>query len=500
MNVGPVAVSAVLVLAGISQVAQPFTQAYVELVILTGLLVGLLQLSMGLMRMGFMVNFLSHPVLNGFIAAAAVIIIVSQLFGLCGLDHIPSGSAPLNVLSLVEYAGEIHWLTLFIGGISLVILFVLRRFFPKVPGLLLVVVLATLGCVLFDLTEKGVAVIGELPSGLPHFEFPLLKWSAFEAVVPTVLTVAFVGFVESLSIAKGLELKHRSYQINASHELVALGIAKIAGSFFQAIPSSGSFSRSAINDAEGAQSGLSSIASAAIVGASLLLLTPLFYYIPSAVLSAAIIYSVVRLIDLKEARYLWQIRRRDFVMMFTTFAITVGFGLETGILSGVILSLLYLLYQYSRPVIVELGNIPGTTSYRNINRYPEAIQTKEFLIIRFDNPLIYANASYFKDKIIGRVQERIDKPKYLILDASNIYDMDSTGLHALEDLYHQLSERKIQLVISGAKGTVRDIFKRSGFFEKLDKKRHFMYIRNAIAYSESDELDDWHDAVMQSNY
>ncbi len=503
MNVGPVAITAVLILAGISTMADPFTNEYVQLVIFCGLIVGIMQVVMGLLRMGFIVNFLSHPVLSGFISAAAVIIIVSQLPNLLGIESSSSSTTVGKCIDVCQDLISCHHLSLMIGGISLVVLLVLKKLAPRFPGLLLVISCTTLLSYFINAPAQGVDVIGDIPSGLPAFSLMFWDISSIVSILPTALTVCFVGFIGSLSISKGLEIKHRSYKIDANKELIALGAAKIAGSFFQAMPSSGSFSRSALNDTSGAHSGFSSIISSLIVGLTLLILTPIFYYIPTTVLAAAIIYSVFGLLNISEFKYLYKIRRRDLLMMILTFAVTLGLGIEIGILTGVVLSLLLLLYQTSRPNVVELGAIShpsGMTHYRNVDRFKDAATTDNHLIIRFDNQLHFANSSYFKDSIITILDEKPTKPSFLVLDASNIYDMDSTGLHALEDLYVTLKGRSIQLVISGAKGDVRDLFKRSGFFQKLETTHHFMQVTDAIAYSESDDLDNWNPAAIQSDF
>lgn len=503
MNVGPVAITAVLILAGISSLAIPFSKEYIQLVILCGLFVGLFQVLMGLLRMGFIVNFLSHPVLSGFISAAAVIIIVSQLPSLIGLDPSKSETTLSKFWSVCQQMLECHINTILFGGISLVVLITLKKIFPRFPGLLLVIICTTLISYYVDAPSKGVAIIGDIPSGLPSFDLTFIDVQMVLSILPTALTVCFVGFIGSLSISKSLELKHRSYKVDANKELVALGFAKIFGSLFQAMPSSGSFSRSALNDTSGAHSGLSSIVSSMIVALTLLVLTPIFYYIPTAVLAAAIIFSVLGLLNVAEVKYLYKIRRRDLMMMLLTFVATLGLGIEVGILTGVVLSLFLLLYQTSRPNVVELGAIKdpsGMTHYRNATRFPDAQISPDHLIVRFDNQLHFANSSFFKETILSMLDKKPIKPNYLVLDASNIYDMDSTGLHALEDLYVTLKGRSIQLVISGAKGSVRDLFKRSGFFQKLESTNHFMQVTDAIAYSESDDLDDWNSAAIQSDF
>ena len=254
MNVGPVAITAVLILAGISSLAEPFTQDYVDLVVLCGLIVGLLQLIMGLLRMGFIVNFLSHPVLSGFISAAAVIIIVSQLPNLLGIQIGDSDSTVDKLWSIFQNIYGCHRLTILIGGISLLVLIAIKKIAPRFPGLLFVITATTVLSFYIDAPSQNVSVIGSIPSGLPKFDVSFLSINKIGSIMPTALTICFVGFIGSLSISKGLELKHRSYKVSANRELLALGVSKIVGSFFQAMPSSGSFSRCALNDTSGAYS------------------------------------------------------------------------------------------------------------------------------------------------------------------------------------------------------------------------------------------------------
>ena len=264
----------------------------------------------------------------------------------------------------------------------------------------------------------------------------------------------------------------------------------MAGSFFQALPTSGSFTRSAINDTAGAKTNISSLITALLVLLALLFLTPLFYYIPKAVLAAIILVSVLNLIDIAEAKYLWNTRRRDLMIMVLTFLVTLILGIETGVVTGVIFSFGLLLYSSSRPHVVELGNIPGTSHYRNLDRFPDAIKDEKILILRFDNQLIFGNSNYFKDTIKKHLLYRSEQPEYFILDASNMHDIDSTGLHALKDIIEILNNQNIQLVICEATGPVRDLLKRSGIMDSIGPQHHFLHVSDAVTYINNPKSED----------
>ncbi len=484
LSIGPVAVTAILVMSGVSQIATPFTPEFVNLVIFSGLLIGVLQIIMSVLRMGFLVNLISQPVISGFISAAAIIIIISQLNGLLGIPIPDFEYIHQRLWYAILHIYDVHWVTLGICLISIITMLVIKKWNKSFPGALFVLIIATILTIVFDLKNLGVAVIEDVPRGLPSFSIPEMKYDTLVALIPSVLTVTFIGYVGSIGIAKSLEMKNRDHTINPNQELFALGIAKIVGAFFQAIPSSGSYSRSAINDEAGGKTTISSIITVVMVIISLLFLTSFFYYIPKAVLAAIILVSVFGLINYNEAKHLLALRRREFIVMVITFFGTLIFGVERGIFIGVLLSYVFLQYYSSRPHVAELVNIPGTNYYRNINRFPEATQSDKYLIIRFDDQLYFANTSYFKDSILRFIEQRSENPDFLILDTTNIHDIDSTGLHVLEDIHQYLEESKIQLLISGTIGPVRDFLKRSGFTDTFGTQYYFMNITDAVRYTE----------------
>ncbi|WP_378184294.1 SulP family inorganic anion transporter [Aquimarina sp. SS2-1] len=485
LSIGPVAVTAILVMSGVSQLAEPFSQKFINLVIFSGLLIGILQLIFSFLRMGFLVNLISQPVISGFISAAAIIIIISQLGESLGMQ-IPNFDYPHQSIGFViHHISSINPITVGLCLGSILVMLLLKKWKRSFPGALFVLVITTVITIVFDLKNKGLSVIEDVPKGLPSFSIPEMNYESMIALIPTVLTVTFIGYVGSIGIAKSIEMKNRDHIVKPNQELLALGIAKIIGAFFQAIPSSGSYSRSAINDEAGGKTTISSIITVMMVVISLLFLTSFFYYIPKAVLAAIILVSVFGLINFREAKHLLKLRRREFIVMIITFFGTLIFGVEKGIFIGVILSYIFLQYYSSRPHIAELVNIPGTHYYRNINRFPEAKQSDKYLIIRFDDQLYFANTSYFKETILGYIKKRNPLPEFLILDSSNIHDIDSTGLHILEDVHRYLEESGVQLLISGTIGPVRDFMKRSGFTDTLGAQHNFLNIEDAVIYTES---------------
>jgi len=480
MSVGPVAVSALLVLSGISQLAEPGSAQYIQLVITTGFLIGLVQLVFGLFRMGFIVNFLSHPVITGFTSAAAIIIIISQIKDLLGIEIPQSVRIYETFLYDLKFIGDTNYIALGLSIVSVLLLLILKKINNWLPAALIVVVLSTVFCWFFQCEQQGLAIVNSVPAGLPAFQMPLLNYETIVQLLPTVFTVTAIGIVESYSIAKTMERQHQNYVVHSNQELLALGISKIVGAFFQAIPTSGSFSRSAVNNKAGAQSGLASIITALTVLLTLLFFTPLFYYLPKAALAAIILISAIGLIDLKEMRYLWKTHRPDFRLMLVTFILTLLLGIELGVMVGVVLSLLTFLYNSSKPHVAVLGKVPDTTYYRNIERFPEIERNREMLIVRFDNQLFFGNATFFKDTIKELLIADGFQAKVLFIDAKSMHDIDSSGLHCLSELYNWLTRNNIEVYFTAAIGPVRDLIIKSGLYEKIGRGQHFMYLHDAI--------------------
>ena len=299
-----------------------------------------------------------------------------------------------------------------------------------------------------------------------------------------------------------MESRHQNYFIRPNQELLAIGVSKIGGAFFQALPTSASFTRSAINDTSGAKSGVASIITASIIAVTLLFLTSFFYYLPNAILAAIILLAVRNLFDYHEAIHLWRTHRQDFLMMIVTFFITLSLGIEEGVLSGVILSILAVLYRSTNPHFAVLGKLPDSNQYRNIERFDKVIEYPGIIISRFDDQLYFGNASFFKDRIREIVNKKGDELQVFILDASNIHDMDSSGLHALEEVFQMLERKQIKLCICNAIGPVRDLLFKSGLMDTFGEDSQFLEVHSAVQFHRSkvdQQKSGWSEDALQTN-
>lgn len=502
LSVGPTAVSALLVLTGIGSLegVEPGTGLFVTMALAATFLSGVIQLLFGIFRLGMLVNFLSRPVIYGFSSAAAVLIFFSQLKYLLGVQVPRSSGAYEMVVSLAPHVREANGPTLLLGLISLLALLAFRRWLPRWPGALLVMIATTAVVYYGGFAEKGIEVVGDIQRGLPHFQWPFAKEVSLVLLMPTALTIALMSFVESLAISKTIESRHNYYRLEPNQELVALGLSKILSAFFQAFPTSGSFSRSAINDFAGARTGVASIISAVLIGLVLLYLTPIMYYLPQAVLAAVITVAVYSLLEWKQALYLWQTERRDFMALIATFLLTLFLGVQSGVLAGVAVSLGLMIYHNARPHLAVLGRLPGTRHYRNVGRFAKAEQQADMLIVRFDAQLYFGNAEYFRESIEALVKEAECPLKLLILDASSIHDMDATGAHELRRLLLLLKDQKIKFFITGVIGPVRDALSRHGLTMLIGLQCQFFSIHDAVACYQSQANDaGWSEQAVQTN-
>lgn len=479
LAVGPVALISLLVLSGVSMYAEPGSNEFIRLAILTALGVGLVQLLMGVMRMGFLVNFLSHPVLSGFTSAAAVIIAASQLRNLLGLELPRTTYLYETLFEAVRNIGTADLLTAVVGLTSITVIMLLKSWKKTFPSALMVVVAGVLLAWGFGLHTNGLSIVGDVPRGLPAFDAGFLSVADFQVLMPLILVIALVSYMESMAVAKAVGNRHGD-KIDANQELVALGSANIAGSFFQAFPTTGGFSRTAVNDQSGARTPVASLITAIIIAATVLFLTPLFYYLPHAVLAAIIMTAVFSLFDLGEMKRLWKTDRRDFTMLISTFAATLMLGIEEGIAIGVVLSLGMVIYSSSRPHIAELGRLGNSATYRNVLRYQGAEVREDTLILRVDAPLYFANNAWFVDTILEKAEGRGKQLRYLILDASGIHAIDSTGMSGLSELINELKSRGIVLHMSGVIGPVRDRLTQSGLTTRIGASQFHFDVHQAM--------------------
>lgn len=483
LSVGPVVIVSLLILDGIAPLAEAGHPARAQLAMTLALLVGLFQLAMGLIRLGFLVNFLSHPVLIGFTSAAAVKIGFSQLDTLLGISTPHFEHLYEEVLYLGRHIFDGNWATFGVGLVCLTTLLYFKDYLAdhlKQLGLTETIInpLTKLGSLMaaligsllvwgLALDEAGVKTVGDVPSGLPPLTLPSFDFQIWQALVPTAFAIAFVGYVESISVAKSLASKRRQ-KVEADQELIALGAANLGATFTGGFPVTGALSRSIVNFSSGANSGLASMITALLVLLTLLFLTPLFYYLPLTVLAAIILVSAVSLIDLTAVRYVWAYSKADSISLFVTFGAILIAGIETGILYGVGTAIALFIWHTSQPYIAELGRIVGTELYRNILRPgPEPMTTyPEVLAVRVDESLYFANTKYLEDTVLKLVVER-PEIKHFILVGVAINFIDSSALETLESLRDQLRDGGVEFHLAAIKAPVMFRLDSIGFAEKV---------------------------------
>lgn len=498
LAVGPVAMVSLLVATGVGALADPGSTAFVQYAILLAFMVGLIQFLMGVFRLGFLVNFLSHPVISGFTSAAALIIGLSQLKHLLGFD-IPRSHLIHEIIgNAIAHISEVHPATLILGLGGMLVIMGIRKFNKTIPGSLVAVIAGILIVAVFSLDEKGLKIVQDIPVGFPKLSTSLFEINDIQALLPVALTIALIGFVESIAVAKAIQARHKGYEVDSNQELIGLGLANIGGSFFQSFPVTGGLSRTAVNDQAGARTGMASVISASLIILTLLFLTPLFYYLPKAILASVIMVAVFSLIDVKEAGYLWKTDRRDFVMLLATFIATLTLGIEQGIAIGILLSLAFVVYKSTYPHIAQLGRLPGTNEYRNIVRFQEATESEDILIIRFDAQMFFANTAYFKEKLQKMEAAKGEKLKVVILVGTAINSLDSSAVHALEDIVEDYKARNIEFMVTGVKGPVRDIMCRCGLMERIGEQNFYMRIHEAVdAFNKMNSSENQSDEVRQ---
>jgi sulfate permease, SulP family len=478
LAVGPVAIVSLLTLSGVSALAEPGSAEFVTLAALLALLSGVFQLLLGLFRAGFVVNFLSHAVISGFTSAAAIVIGLSQLKQLLGVRL----AGDLGVFGLLleagRRAGDANPYTVAIGLASIALLAAGRRFAPRLPVALLVVALATVATYVLRLDRRGVAIVGEVPGGLPALALPGLSGGAISALLLTALTISFVGFMESFAVARSIATRER-YRIDANQELKGLGLANVAAGLFSGYPVTGGFSRSAVNYQAGARTGLASLVTAGLVTVALLAFTSLFHFLPSAVLAAIVMVAVYGLIDVREALHLFRVRAADGWTLVVTFAATLGIGIEQGILIGVGFSLLVFVWRSAYPHVAWLGYLARERVFRNVARYPEVETFPGTLILRVDASLYFANMAFLESTVRGALVERPDVST-LILDFSAVNDMDAVALDALELLVREMESQGVRVFFAAVKGPVRDLTARAGWPGKFEGRMGHYSIESAL--------------------
>ena len=483
LAVGPVAMDSLLVATTLNTMAIVDAQHYISLAIFLAFFMGVIQVFLGLIKFGFLVNFLSKPVINGFTSAAAIIIGLSQLNHMLGVEISQGNVLQALMQSIWEVRTEIHLLTLMITLGSVFLIFGIKRFSKKIPVALVVVILTTLLTSQLNWNEMGVSIVGTIPSRLPTFNF---QWIAIEKIYllfPMALTLSLIAFLEAISIAKAIEVKENKETVDPNQELIALGAANVFGSFFQSYPTTGGFSRTAVNHESGAQTGVAAIISAAVVGLTLVFFSSWFYYLPKPVLGAIILTAVINLVDFKYPYQLWSSHREELFILLFTFLVTLFVGIMEGILLGTLASLSLMVYRSSQPHIAILGRIKGTKHYRNIHRFTEKIETfPGVLILRFDGQLFFGNHSYFKKQIVDLLGGETKKIRYLVIDASPINYIDASASNTLNHWIQNLNKEGITVLWVNVIGPIRDLFFKNGMLKKIGKKNLFYSLDSAVKY------------------
>lgn len=489
VNVGPAAIISLLTFSGVAALADPGTGEFIGLAMLLMLMTGVIQLGLGLVRAGFIARFFSQAVLSGFTSAAAIVISLTQIENLLGLDVESGGSAVEAVIELGREIGSIHWVTATIGIVCLLALLAYRRYVPRLPTHLLLIasrfpaplILVVGGSLLvwgLGLEAQGVQVVGDIPRGLPSPALPELERQALVDLVPAAIAITFIGYVQSISIARTIATREK-VAVDANQELHALGLSNIAGSFFAGFPVTGSFARTAVNYQAGARSQVSGLFAAGLIILTLLFLTPIFYYLPNAVLAATIIVAVSGLINVREARHYFDVRRLDGLTVTATFLATLVIGVEWGVIAGLAFSLIVFIWRSTDPHAVEVGYDELEERFRGLEEGGDVITFPNTLILRISAPLYFANIEELARHIASAVSDREDLG-WVILDFNGVADIDAVAVDLLEDILRSYRAAGITVLLAGVRGHVREVFVRAGWREKHPRALHHPTVRMAL--------------------
>jgi SulP family sulfate permease len=504
LSVGPVAVVSLMTASAIGHLAAPGSVGYIEAAMLLALLSGIFLFAMGLLRMGFLANFLSHPVIAGFITASGIIIACSQLKHILGIKA--EGD---NVFQLLHslYANIVHInvATIAVGLPTLIFLFWVRgglkpmlikfglsekaaAMLSKI-GPVLAIILTSLSAYYFQLGELSVNLVGHVPQGLPSLQLPQLDHDAWRELMLSAVFISVIGFVESVSVGHTLAAKRRQ-RIVPNQELIGLGAANIAASFSGGYPVTGGFARSVVNFDAGAVTPAAGAFTALGIALAALYFTPFLAYLPTATLAATIIVAVLSLVDFSILKKSWSYARSDFIAVLTTLLVTMSFGVETGVACGVFASLALHLYKTSKPHMAVVGAVPGTEHYRNIKRH-KVITHSNILSLRIDESLYFANAGFIEDRVYELLQ---DKPavRHVILMCTAVNEIDLSALEALESINRRLSDGGIKLHLSEIKGPVADVLAKTDFIKHLSGEvflSHHLGVQKIVASSAEPQQD-----------
>ena len=466
LAVGPVAMDSILVAGAVGAIATIGTENYVLMAAALAVMVGAIQAGLGFLRAGFLVNFLSRPVVAGFTAAAALIIAASQLGHLLGVELPRTHHVHGVIWEAIRSASAWSWPTIAIGASAIATLVLCKKRWPRFPAALFVVVTATVGVWALGLSTRGVAIVGEVPAGLPGFRVPTVDSSILMQLIPAAATIALVSFMEAISVGRTFAQAHR-YDISPNRELIALGFANMTGGVTGGYPIAGGFSRTAVNVRAGARTQLAALITAAVVVITLLAFTRGFFYLPKAALSAIIVAAVAGLVDIPGVVEVYRVKRSDFYLLVLTFIATLSLGIQWGILAGIGASLLLFLVRTTRPYFAVLGRIPESQTYLNIARHPHAETIPGIILVRIDAQFYFGNVSFLKETVRALVRDSETPVRFFVLEAAGVNDLDSAAAATLAELDKELGAQGIRLVLTRVKGPVRDVLHRTGLLDKL---------------------------------
>ncbi len=478
LSTGPVAMTSLLTAASIMTMAPYGSEQFYAYVTLMALLSGLFQMALGIGRMGVLLNFLSYPVLRGFINAAAIIIALAQLPAMLSIPRKGSKHFLSDILHVIENFAHAHMLSLVFGLTALLALALLKKYAPKLPGVLIVVAIATFISYMIGFEKSGGHVVGAIPAGLPDFGMPKIDVQTSIHMLPTAFIIAIISFMEAMSSSKIIAIKTRT-EWDENQELIGQGLAKVAAAFSHSMPVSGSFSRSALNLASGARTGMASIFSALFVLITLLFFTGALYHLPKPVLAAVIMVAVYGLIDFNVFKEAWKVTRADGLAAVVTFIATLLFApqIHWGILTGIFLSLVLYLMRTMKPEVVLLG-MDEHGMLRNARRHNLPRLHPKITVIRFDGPLYFANVNYFEQSLLYLISNDPDV-KFILVVGYGITSIDASGVEMLKNLLERLKSLGITLAFSSLSSSVRDILIRSGVCHLVGEQN--VYISKHVA-------------------
>lgn len=483
LAVGPVAVVSLMTAAAIGNLAEPGSPDLLVAAVTLAFLSGVFLILLGVFRLGFLANFLSHPVIAGFITATGLLIAMSQLRHLLGISA-GGANLPELLMSLFAHLDQVNWTTFAIGASATAFLFWVRKGLlpllrstgmnPRLAGVLAragpvaAVVLTTLVTWAFNLSDTaGVRVVGDVPQGLPPLTMPSFSLDLWGTLIGSAVLISIIGFVESVSVAQTLAARKRQ-RIVPDQELIGLGAANVGAAFTGGYPVTGGFARSVVNFDAGAETPAAGAYTAVGLMLAALLLTPLIYHLPQATLAATIIVAVLSLVDFSILKKTWVYSRADFAAVSVTILLTLGFGVEIGVTAGVVLSILIHLYKSSRPHMAVVGRVPGTEHFRNVKRHKVEIDDT-ILTLRVDESLYFANARYLEDSLYDMVAAR-PQLKHVVLMCPAVNEIDMSALESLEAINERLHALAVTFNLSEVKGPVMDRLRRSDFLTHLSGK------------------------------